>query len=821
MAQNKQVRTKRARATKSRTTQSTAKTSKTQKIQPQIRDTLSFLLADLRENLNQGFIGLFILLVGGLLFITLVDGGEMSWLERATGWIAPWVTIAIMLTGLVFVLGRRAGYWSIEAVVGTQLLLISLMVGTFAGNNPIVDWSPRYDGSDGGWVGWTFGSMLVAALGQWPAFAVALVAGLFGVWYLLRYTPLIHAVNYALTFFPFIPRIWQWLSYRFARIWHDIKIEFGAFQSQTARHKSEYQENDYRKDAYQTTRVESPSPAKPVIGRDPDRARQPQPAQQEKTASRSKQTSAATASASPRKQPPSRAKKASVGKFKPRRKPDQLPSIDLLDINDGASGLTESAATILEARIKQTLEDFDVPVEIVHRESGPTVTQFGVEPQFIERAGRKRKIRVNRIVNLADDLALALEAPSIRIEAPVPGKPYVGIEVPNSTKSIVGIRGILESPRLHKEGRDLPLAMGRDTAGRPVIMNLGNAPHMLIAGSTGSGKSVCINTIITSLLMVHGPESLKFLMVDPKMVELPGYNGIPHLIGKVITDTDQVMGMLTWLLLQMDDRYRAFKDVGVRNLESYNALVRKQRGKDAPKPLPFIVLIVDELADLMMTAADDIERQLCRLAQMARATGIHLILATQRPSADVVTGLIKANFPTRIAFAVTSQIDSRVIMDTPGAERLLGKGDMLMMRSDSSKLERVQGCYVDDKEINRVVKFWKERRILEADPDADPAALDRPVVPPWNALMDTMDEEDELIHEATDLLRGMSSCSTSLVQRKLKIGYPKAARLMEELESRGVVGADMGGGQGRKVLLKEEESDDDEYARSEENEVLF
>jgi S-DNA-T family DNA segregation ATPase FtsK/SpoIIIE len=448
----------------------------------------------------------------------------------------------------------------------------------------------------------------------------------------------------------------------------------------------------------------------------------------------------------------------------------------------------------LEQIILSTLEDFDVPVRVVHVETGPTVTQFGLEPLYIERAGQKRKVRVNRIVGLANDLALALAAPAVRIEAPVPGRPYVGIEVPNPDKSLVSLRGIVESSEMGKGGM-LVLPLGRNTAGHPVVMDLTKAPHLLITGATGSGKSVCINTVVTGLLMKHGPESLRFVLVDPKMVELPGYNGIPHVYGKVITDVEHVMGALTWLLLQMDDRYQLFRDVGVRNIESYNQLARKR--KDI-QPLPYIVLVIDELADLMMTAADDIERQICRLAQMARATGIHLVLATQRPSTDVVTGLIKANFPTRISFAVTSQIDSRVVLDTPGAETLLGRGDMLLMRPDLGKLTRLQGCFVSDEEIARVVAYWKTQ------------ASDTPPLPaPWNAMMDHMADDQELIKDAVDVLRGMRTCSTSMLQRKLGLGYPKAARLMEDLEKRGYVGPDLGGGRGREVLLKRQEEDDD------------
>ena len=300
--------------------------------------------------------------------------------------------------------------------------------------------------------------------------------------------------------------------------------------------------------------------------------------------------------------------------------------------------------------------------------------------------------------------------------------------------------------------------------------------------------------------MQHGPERLRFVMVDPKMVELPGYNGIPHLYGKVITDVEQVMGALTWLLLQMDDRYQLFRDVGVRNIDAYNEIMGKQKGGAL---LPYIVLVVDELADLMMTAAEDVERQICRLAQMARATGIHLILATQRPSTDVITGLIKANFPTRISFAVTSQIDSRVILDTPGAETLLGRGDMLLMRPDLGKLTRIQGCFVVDEEIGRVVQFWKSQG---AEQTGAPVA----VVPPWNSILDQLDNDDELVQDAVAVLRGLRTCSTSMLQRRLGLGYPKAARLMEELEKRGLVGPDLGAGRGRQVRVKADEAEDEE-----------
>ena len=318
------------------------------------------------------------------------------------------------------------------------------------------------------------------------------------------------------------------------------------------------------------------------------------------------------------------------------------------------------------------------------------------------------------IQRLSNDLALALSAASIRIEAPVPGRPYVGVEIPNATKTMVSLRSILETADFAKRRSPLAVALGRDVAGDPVIADLVRLPHLLIAGATGSGKSVCINALISSLLMNNGPERVRFVMVDPKMVELPAYNGIPHLYGAVITDVSQVSGALAWLTLQMDERYRRFAEQGARNIEEYNRKIGRSR---AVEHLPYIILVIDELADLMMTAGYDIERQICRLAQMSRATGIHLVLATQRPSVDVITGLIKANFPARIAFAVTSLIDSRVILDSPGAEKLLGRGDMLFMTPESAKLARIQGAFVSDGEIDRIVEFWREREDAEDEPE--------------------------------------------------------------------------------------------------------
>ncbi|MGB5049856.1 MAG: DNA translocase FtsK, partial [Caldilineaceae bacterium] len=615
----------------------------------------------------------------------------------------------------------------------------------------------------GGVVGWGIGSLLVSLLGRWPGGLVALLLVGSGLLLLIRHTPLIYAAGYAQ----------QWFTPL------GLLTYFGANQPNSPRQAAEKSLPPLPK---------SPARKRPVVA-EPTPVQEPLPPMPEAPARKRPKQSAKAKRATP---------SVSQNKLQSVRTSGNLPPTDFLTEDSGEYGSRDTAE--VGQLIEQTLADFDIPVQVVNVESGPTVTQFGVKPLYIVRGGQQRKVRVSRIVNLADDLALALAAPAVRIEAPVPGYPYVGIEVPNTDKIDVGMRGILESQMMRSKGGNLPLALGRDTAGAPVVSDLARAPHLLIAGSTGSGKSVCINAIITSLLMHHGPESLRFVMVDPKMVELPGYNGIPHMIGKVITEVDQVTGALAWLLLQMDDRYQTFRELKIRNITAYNELAAKQKDLE---PLPYLVLIVDELADLMMTAPEDIERQLVRLAQMARAVGIHLILATQRPSVDVVTGLIKANFPTRIAFAVTSQIDSRVILDTPGAERLLGRGDMLFMRPDSAKLARVQGCWVSDEEIQKVVQFWKDRDAAE-NPDGPKIK-----VAPWIGLMDKLEDEDELVLDAIDAIRGETTCSTSFVQRKLGIGYPKAARLMEQLEAKGVVGPDMGGGRGREVLLKEEDEDED------------
>jgi S-DNA-T family DNA segregation ATPase FtsK/SpoIIIE len=490
-------------------------------------------------------------------------------------------------------------------------------------------------------------------------------------------------------------------------------------------------------------------------------------------------------------------------------RPEFLPPLTLLALAAAKPGQAADLA-YKKQMIEQTLASFNVPAEVVDINVGPTVTQFGVRPGTLARRGPggetvQRRVRVSRIRSLANDLALALEAPSIRIEAPVPGKGFVGIEVPNSRSDLVPLRVVLESPEFSQIKSPLAVALGRDVSGQPVAADLGAMPHLLIAGATGSGKSVCIHSVVCSLLFNNGPDKLRLLLVDPKRVELLGYNGVPHLISPVVTDIDQMVGALTWLTLQMDERYRNFSQVGARSLKDYN---RKVDRKNKPaewrdmEPYPHIVLVVDELADLMMAAPDKVEHYVCRLAQMARATGIHLVIATQRPSVDVVTGLIKANFPARIAFAVTSQMDSRVILDTPGAEKLLGRGDLLFMRPDSARLDRVQGCFVAEGEVEALVGFWKQ---------AMPAPELAPNQPryPWTGLMAAMEDQDDQYERALDLVQGQERVSTSWLQRRLRVSYNRAAELIARMADDGYVGPDEGAGRGREVLLAGASDDKD------------
>ncbi len=460
--------------------------------------------------------------------------------------------------------------------------------------------------------------------------------------------------------------------------------------------------------------------------------------------------------------------------------------------------------------IERSLGEFGVPVEVVKIHAGPTITQFGLEPGYIQKGDQRSRVSVRRIVALQNDLALALAASPVRILAPVPGRPYVGVEVPNKAKAVVSLRGVMESEDFARTAArgGLPIALGRDTAGRDVAVDLARMPHLLIAGATGSGKSVCVNALICSLLLTHTPETLKLILVDPKRVEMTQYRGLPHLATPVIVEAERVVGVLQWAVREMDRRYRRFAEAGARHLASYNL---KLEASGQPR-LPFLVIVIDELADLMMLAPEESERLITRLAQLARATGIHLVLATQRPSVDVVTGLIKANFPSRVAFAVSSSTDSRVILDSVGADKLLGQGDMLYMASDDSKLQRLQGCFVSDEELNSIVRYWKHSARIDAGAEAarsahQPLGIPEPMIQPelWDQMVDPdkgalAPERDELWEQAVALIREHKSASTSFLQRKLRIGYSRAARLIDELEEAELIGPAQGNNP-REVLI--------------------
>jgi len=474
-----------------------------------------------------------------------------------------------------------------------------------------------------------------------------------------------------------------------------------------------------------------------------------------------------------------------------------LPPLDLLDEGEEV-GLSDEEVRRKSRIIVETLAQFGLPVQVVEVRRGPAVTQFGVAPGFTERPGpdgqrRPHKVRVSQIAALADDLALALAAPSLRVEAPVPGRSVVGIEVPNDRVSRVSLRSVMESDAFAAMDSPLAIALGEDVAGTPIVADLSTMPHLLIAGTTGSGKSVCIKAIATCLAMTNRPDQLRFVMIDPKMVELVHFNGLPHLLGHTEVELDRIGRVLRWVAHEMDDRYRRFAAAGARHIDDYNEKVGRS---DPSLRIPRIVVLIDELADLMMLAPEETERTICRIAQMARATGIHLVVATQRPSVDVVTGLIKANFPARISFATASQVDSRVILDMPGAETLLGKGDMLYLAADAGHPVRLQGCYVSEAEIQRVVEFWRQQLpgwVSEAPWES--------MMPAGGALpMSASQEEDDLLQQAIALLRTRETISASYLQRRLRIAYPTAARLIERLEEIGLVGPPEAAGRPRRVI---------------------
>jgi DNA segregation ATPase FtsK/SpoIIIE, S-DNA-T family len=703
-------------------------------------------------------------LVALLLLLPGLFGTAASPFQVALGWGAFFVCAALVGGGVGIHFApelRRRLPWrsswefSWKAVALAELLLLLLLILTHLAIDSSLE--AALAGQGGGLVGWAGSTLLSGLVGKAGALALVLAAVVLTIWFLGRE---LHANEGS-------ARMLAW--------WRAVLRGLLPDRDGTAAKDEHPSSSRGRKAA---PAGESHIAATPPAAGALQPAGEPtdSPKRLKQAAAKERQPRTGTASA-----------------FRSKPRPDTLPPLELLRPDKGVPGSSLDVRLRAQA-LKQTLAEFGVPVEIVSIKEGPTVTQFGLEPGEVIRELRdgevqRRRVSVHSILRLNNDLALALSAPSIRIEAPVPGRPYVGVEVPNAAKTLVSLRSVLESNEFARVASPLAAAVGRDVSGDPVVLDLAALPHLLIAGATGSGKSVCINAIVCSLLMSNDPITVRLIMVDPKMVELPAYNGVPHLIGPVITEPAQVPAALAWLTLQMDDRYRIFADGGVRDIAGYNRKAAKSRHME---PLPYIILVVDELADLMMSTAFDIERQICRLAQLSRATGIHLVLATQRPSVDVITGLIKANFPARIAFAVTTQIDSRVILDAPGAEKLLGRGDMLYMAPDSAKLARVQGCFAADREVDAIVEFWRTR--------SEEADMRGPALAPWAELSDMVTDRDALLEQALQLVHTKTHISTSLLQRYLRIGFPRAARLMEQLEEMGVVGPDEGGGRSRRVL---------------------
>jgi S-DNA-T family DNA segregation ATPase FtsK/SpoIIIE len=471
------------------------------------------------------------------------------------------------------------------------------------------------------------------------------------------------------------------------------------------------------------------------------------------------------------------APKAAVRAPAPRRSDWNYPPITLLRAMDEKpqAGNIKSRMEL----IQKTLKDFNIDVTMTDVRIGPTVSQYTLKPA--------EGVKLTQITARQDDLALALAAESLRVEAPIPGKSLVGVEIPNDKKAIVGLRDILKHASFANHSSKLAIALGRDAAGDPSVVDLARMPHVLIAGATGSGKSVCINTLILSLLMNNSPDELRMILVDPKRVELTLYNGIPHLLTPVITEPKDTVKALNWCVREMERRYKLLSGTGKRNIEQYNQSPDLGEGR-----LPFIVVIIDELADLMMASAREVESKIVRLAQMARAVGIHLVVATQRPSVDVITGLIKANIPTRIAFAVTSQIDSRTIIDSTGAEKLLGYGDMLYMSTDLGKPRRVQGVYCSEEEISSVIAHIRQQETADR---YDPTILEDQVESRFVSAGGLDDEEEALLREAYDLVRKHNRASTSMLQTYMKLGYNKAKRIITAMEERGMIGPERGGKQ--------------------------
>jgi DNA segregation ATPase FtsK/SpoIIIE, S-DNA-T family len=731
----------------------------------------------------------------------VLTGWWVLFVERLAGYGSFILPGALILLGIWLVLRNveRLPMLSLERLVGVILLYLNVLASMhllFGGG-----WELAQAAEGGGYIGAFFEGLLVGALGQ-PGAVVALFAwGLIAV---------------ALTLDISVSEIFNFIQKALASLARRINRKLEAEQAlQLSRQQARLQmdehpvselPSDFTPIGQPVGLVQpaaagsaAPSAAHVPTTRTPlEEVAAAEAARASGGHSQAGSGSAAAAHGGPRQ----RGSVPTVTHKEGPQTPWRLP--DIADILDPAT--IEAAKSNQDAErgkvIEETLASFGAPVRVVETQRGPTVTQFGVEPLYLENRSGRTRVRVAKIVALADDLALALAAPRIRIQAPVPGRNFVGIEVPNLEVSRVMLRDVMESDAFRKIKSPLGFALGKDVAGHGRPYDLAAMPHLLIAGTTGSGKSVCVNSILTCLLINNSPAQLRMILVDPKRVELTGYNGIPHLLAPVVVDAEQVIGALQWVQREMDARYHRFSQVGARNIVDYNS-------RNSP-PLPYMLVLIDELADLMMLAPDETERALTRLAQLARATGIHLVLATQRPSVDVVTGLIKANFPARVAFAVASGTDSRVILDQPGAERLLGRGDMLFQAPDAAAPVRLQGVWISDPEIQRLVDYWRQQAYelrdsnLREPTTATPVNMDLPLSTPLKQTPLWGDSEDKsgdpIMPEAIKVVRQEGKASISMLQRKLRIGYTRSARIIEQLEEQGIIGPALATSQVREVL---------------------
>lgn len=703
------------------------------------------------------------------------------------GYIIPIYTIFI---GWLYIRGQFSKLFdSLQYMVPFILILITVFHVVRYGNNESMilmsfDYMTSASYLNGGWIGAVIGRLLIKLLGPGGTYIALLMALV--IWALVT------------TKFP----LFEWLQEKISPIlikWKEHRAnqkEVNKHNKKVARENKFIQKAQATSEEYQLQKEDFEHPPIIISGENIlsgiDEDEEPEIIYQEDIRSNnlleeSKPVASENKVASSAK---SRGAETEVIEIDTHieEKPYVFPDIELLKKGEmSAQGKAVSRNALANAKkLEETLASFGVEAKVLQIHKGPTVTRYELQP--------KQGVKVSKIVNLADDIALNLAASGIRIEAPIPGKSAVGIEVPNETSEVVYLRDVIDTDNFAAFPSKLAFALGKDIAGKPIITDIGKMPHMLIAGATGSGKSVCINTLITSILYKAKPSEVKLIMIDPKVVELNVYNGIPHLLIPVVTDPKKAAGALCWAVNEMTKRYNSFAENNVRDMKGYNSKMT-----DPSLIMPNIVIIIDELADLMMTAAKEVEDAICRLAQMARAAGIHLVIATQRPSVDVITGVIKANIPSRLAFSVSSGIDSRTILDMNGAEKLLGKGDMLFNPMGESKPIRIQGAFISDKEVEDIVEAVK--RTGEASYHEEVIqSIDTPVTAIEGSV------EDELIIEAINLTRGKDKVSISMLQRYFRIGFNRASRLMETLEARGVVGPDEGS-KPRKVIQRMEERD--------------